>query len=72
MLGVDGGFACRTKRDLVTRHVIQNVEHGQSSISKHRNADLLRCLWLEAGRLQSHQLRGTLGLEDAGRDLQTN
>src|SRR6266699_712409 len=33
MLGVDGGFAGRTKRDLVTRHVIHDVEDGQSPVS---------------------------------------
>src|SRR6516225_10738507 len=53
MFGVDGRLACRTKRNLVTGHVIDDVEDGQSPVSGQRTPDI-------------HQ--GARGLKLAARD----
>jgi hypothetical protein len=40
MVGVDGGFAGRTERDLVSGNVIDDVEDGKSPVSGRRTPDI--------------------------------
>src|SRR6516165_10687807 len=67
MLGVDGGFAGRTKRNLIAGYVIYDIEDGQSPVSRHRSFLQGACgLKLAGCDRINHQ--AYLRLEDAARD----
>src|SRR6516225_6754330 len=40
MIGVDGGFTCRTKRNLIGGGVIDDVEESQGPVCDYRTADI--------------------------------
>jgi hypothetical protein len=40
MIGVDGGFTRRTKRNLIGRGVIHDVEEGEGPVTGQRTADM--------------------------------
>ena len=68
MFGVDGGLACRTKRNLVGRNVIQNVENGQSPPSGQGAAEVLhRASGLELASRNRVDDEPDLGLEYTAR-----
>ena len=71
MLGVDGGFACRTKRNLVTGHVIDEVKPDQSPVSGHRPLEIgrrnQRARGLKLASRNRIVYEADLGLEDATR-----
>src|SRR6516162_7222382 len=68
MFGVDGGLACRTKRNLVGRNVIQNVENGQSPPSGQGAAEVLhRASGLELASRNHVDDETDLGLEYTAR-----
>jgi hypothetical protein len=69
VIGVDGGLAAGTERGLVIRHVIDDVEDGQSPVSGQRDIPSVPVVWSWPaattpikGRLLAHATA-------AGRDL---
>src|SRR4029450_5332026 len=69
MLVVNGGFAFRTKRHLITGHVIDEVKPSQSPISGRRPLDIhQRARGLKLARSDRIDHEADLGLEDATRD----
>ena len=68
MVGVDGGFAGRTQRDLVTGHVIDDVEEGESPVFGRRSADFPYCACgLKLPACNRIDREADLGLEYAAR-----